>query len=155
MAWTYTCDPLNVPLDAVRLHLGDTNENAPLLKDEEILYFLECNRGVLGAAAAAAEAVAAMFARQVDETTGDIKRSCAQRQRHFRLLADKLRKQAENPTNLAPIPYAGGISISDIDKNRADCDRFPDVFRVGQLDHRETHDRTGGRTFGDGDCCDE
>ena len=40
MAFTYSGDPSNSPLDECRFILGDTDENNPILRDEEINYII-------------------------------------------------------------------------------------------------------------------
>lgn len=44
MKWSYI-DPANDPKDAVRLLVGDTDENYPKLYDEEISFFLQQANG--------------------------------------------------------------------------------------------------------------
>ena len=57
MTATYTGNPGSVPVDAVRLYLGDTTSPF-LLTDEEIGFFLVASRAVaLSAAALGAEAL--------------------------------------------------------------------------------------------------
>ncbi len=40
MSWNYSGDPANSPLDECRFLIGDTNEDAPIMQDEEILYII-------------------------------------------------------------------------------------------------------------------
>ena len=71
MTATYTGDPASVPVDAVRLYLGDTV--APfVLTDEEIEFFLaNADDEPLSAADLGAGAVAARFAGLMDASVGD------------------------------------------------------------------------------------
>ncbi len=137
---TYSGDPSASDLDAVRFLIGDTGPVAPattpvfLLFNEEITYLLAQYPKVLAAAAAGADALCAKFARQVDELTGDLQRKCSQKSKQYGELADKLRKQASNPLTTTPIPFAGGVSIADIQNREDDDDRVSDIFNIGQDD---------------------
>jgi hypothetical protein len=107
-----------------------------LLCDEEYAYLLTVYDDVLSAAAAAADALCAKFARQVDELTGDLQRKCSQKAKAYGELADKLRKQASNPLTTNPIAFGGGISCADIEQREDDTDRYPDIFNIGEDDNR-------------------
>ena len=142
--FTYSGDPSSSDRDAVRFLVGDTGPVAPsttvpawLLCDEEYDYLLTQYPKPLAAAAAAADALCAKFARQVDELTGDLQRKCSQKSKAFGELADKLRKQASDPLTTAPVPFAGGISCGDIENREQDSDRYPDIFNIGETDNED------------------
>lgn len=40
MSWSYSGNPMDSQLDACRFLIGDTNENAPIMQDEEIDYII-------------------------------------------------------------------------------------------------------------------
>ncbi len=66
MTWTYSGDPSESALDAVRYRLQDTDEDRPLLEDEEIEYELtEADNDVLQAALSCAEALIARGSHMV------------------------------------------------------------------------------------------
>lgn len=140
MTTTYSGDPSSGDNDAVRFLVGDTGPCAPattpvfLLQDEEIAYLIARYSSPLAAAAAAADAIGAIFARQVDEFTGDIARKCSQKSKQYGELADRLRNQASDPLTVVPIPFAGGISLADMDTREDDTDRYPDIFNIGETD---------------------
>ena len=140
--FTYGGDPSADDKDAVRFLVGDTGPVAPattpawLLCDEEYNYLLAQYTDPLSAAAAAADALCAKFARQVDELTGDLQRKCSQKSKAYGNLADKLRKQASDPLTTNPISFGGGISCSDIERREQDEDRYPDIFNIGEDDSR-------------------
>jgi hypothetical protein len=94
MVWTYSGDSGASLLDTVRFLIGDVDQNEQLLQDEEINYLLEIYSNVYVAAANAARSIAARFARQVDESVGDMQLSLAQRVTHYRQLAEELEKKA-------------------------------------------------------------
>jgi hypothetical protein len=139
VTWTYNAaDPSSLK-DQVRLLIGDTIEtptSMQLLQDEEILVLLDqADQNVLAAAAAAARALAARFARYVDEVTGDLQRKYSQRYKQFNELSDKLAADANDPLGMNPVPFAGGVSIADIQSRDEDTDRYPDIFKIGETDH--------------------
>ena len=41
MSWTYSGNPANSQVDECRFLLGDTNESAPIMQDEEIQYIID------------------------------------------------------------------------------------------------------------------
>ena len=136
MTWTYTNDPANVQRDAVRLLIQDTDSTDALVSDEEIAYFLAKGGSDIGAAYLAALSVSAKFGRLADERTGEIEVKWSQRSRSYAALAADLKKQII--MYAAPVPYAGGISISDIDTRRSNTDRTAEAFSLGITDNPGT-----------------
>ena len=100
MTWEYT--PENIASsrkDEVRLLVGDTQENDPLVQDEEIemilLQFVPVEgRPAWLAAAAVCEVIAARFGRQVQQSLGPLSRAAQQMFDHYRQLAQDLRAAA-------------------------------------------------------------
>jgi hypothetical protein len=133
MSWTYTGKPADVPRDAVRFLIGDTDHADQLLYDAEISYLLTEEGGnVKAAAAKACYAIAGKFARKATQkSVGDLSISYAQRQQQYIELAEKLEASVASS---AVSPYAGGISVSDIDSNKADDDRPASDFERGHMD---------------------
>jgi len=97
LTWTYSGDPTASDLDGVRFLVGDVDEDEQLLSDEEIEYLLSQYSDSRMAAARAARAIAARFARQVDERVGDMALTLSQRVRHFTALADELESRVGAP----------------------------------------------------------
>lgn len=129
MAWSYTADPTNRPIDAVRFLIGDTDSTDQLIQDQEIQWFL-LNEPVIRAAARAAEAIAAKFSRKADKRVGDLWLELSQRAKQYRELAGELWEQAGGKSpNLALAPYAGGISRADKDSVEEDSDRVRPAFK--------------------------
>lgn len=92
MTWSYDGDPDGDRKDEVRFMVGDTTETAPLVQDEEIEYMLTLYVPVTGkpawlAAAWVCDAIAAKFARQVQQSLGALSRSAQQQFEHYRDLA--------------------------------------------------------------------
>lgn len=133
MAWTYSGDPAASPRDAVRFLIGDTLTADQQLQDAEIAFHVDRHSSIELAAAACADALEARYARKVDVTDGDTRLAFSQRAMSYGRLAATLRTQARE--GAAPIPYAGGTSISEACTRASDPDRFPDSFAVGMHDY--------------------
>lgn len=83
-------------LSKVRLIIADNDESDELLTDGEIFYLLEEEGTVTRAAIAAAEIIAAKFARLPDKTIGRMSESNANRAKQYEAIAKRLRdKDAE------------------------------------------------------------
>lgn len=92
-------------LDTVRLLVGDTNADDPLLTDEEITHFIDANSvltstggtastNVQAAAADAASAIAAQYARTFDFSEDSQSFSRAQRVAHYLQIERDLRNRS-------------------------------------------------------------
>lgn len=89
MTWTYSGNPKESLKDYVRFLCGDTDEDMPLLQDEEIQFLLERHKSVTQAAIAACKAIIAKLSREVDYAIGPERVAARQRVEHYRaLLAD-------------------------------------------------------------------
>lgn len=131
MSWTYDETLLSEPLNHVRLLIGDTNANRPLLQDEEIDLFLQESDSPLAAARRAAGALAARAAQEVDKWVGDLKILASQRHRHYTLLEESLAKQAFRHA----VPSAGGIRVSDKESMTGNDDLVSPYFFRGMHDN--------------------
>ncbi len=114
--------------DAVRLELGDTDVGNALLQDEEITYFLGLEgEVVLLAAARGAGALAGRFARLVSRSTGDTSVEAQQVYEHYTALAAALTRRAVTSSGAA-VPYAAGLTESDVATREGDPDRVRPFF---------------------------
>ena len=111
MAWTYSGDPSSSARDAIRFLVGDTDTNDQLVTNE---------------------AIASKFSRLADQTVGDLKVSLSQKADNARTQADELKALAARE-GMVPVPYAGGISVSDKEVDRANSDRVDPFFTSGQF----------------------
>ena len=95
MSFSYSGDPADSNLDAVRFYLQDTNADDPLISDEEIEYLLASWMPLYDSlyyvAAVAAETIAAKFAREVSYTADGVSISGEQLQVKYNELASSLR----------------------------------------------------------------
>ncbi len=140
---SYTADPANRLVDRVRLFLGDTTEPFSI-GDAELEYFLSvAGEDALVAALAAAKALAFRFSRLVDATEGDVSRSYSQRYKQFAEAAKTLAADVDTAASagVAPIVWAGGISVSEVAANAADGDLVPAYFYEGMDDRTGIVDR--------------
>lgn len=73
MSFSYTGDPTNNPIDALRIMLGDLDDVNPIYQDEEIEYFLSLNQDNIQAAFyQLALSILPKFARFARERAGQI-----------------------------------------------------------------------------------
>lgn len=133
MTWSYTLSNLALmALDAVRWFVGDTDVAYPQLQDEEIDFALVLRGNAYGAAALCAAALAAKYSRLVSMSADGVSSQNGQKAIAYRALSEEYaRKEAINYA----IPYAGGISVSDIRAIQSNPDRVPDLFRYGMFDN--------------------
>lgn len=109
MTWTYSGNPANSPLDAVRYQIGDTQESDPLLSNEEIQYELaRSGNDVLRAAVKCCEAIAARFARLANSTIGKTSIQAEAKFKQYTQKTQELRRQVTS----RGIPYVGGTDTS-------------------------------------------
>lgn len=118
--FTYTADPQNSPLDAVRLTVGDTNAADPLLYDGEIAYFLgKSNQGIAAASYLACGAIIAKLSRLCDERVGDVSLSLSQKLKGY----TELQATIQNDLGQGASFYCGGMSRTQVRQNAANPDR--------------------------------
>lgn len=138
MTWTYDGAPGSGTAaqrrDTVRLLIGDTDTNDQQITDEEIAYFLgQANDRPYYAAVSAARAIAASYARLVDNSLDQSSVSLSQLQTHYAQLATRLEKEAKTKGSALGLPSAGGIS-RDAMKTADDVEDRPDpAFRTRQF----------------------
>lgn len=139
MAWTYDGDPSASARDAVRFLAGDTDEDEPLVSDEEIAYLLTQESNHYEAAALVCEALASKFARETSVSGDGFSESGGELHRQFTERANKLRMQAGGRSK--PRPYVGGISHSERRTADTDPDLVPSSFRSDMHTYPGTTDK--------------
>ena len=111
MTWTYSdTDLATSEKDQIRLMVGDTDQNAQLLQDEEIEFAVSVERNYWAAAARCAEMIGFLFARRVDTKLG---RNLAIA---YSKTADQYFKMSQwlRTKSLGTVtPWVGGMSVSD------------------------------------------
>jgi len=148
MTWTYGGDPSANARDAIRFLIGDTDTTDQLLTDEEIAWVNSEASGTSTGTTALYDAayrccltIASKLAREADKQIGDLSVSMSQRAKAYREQAASL-KELSGREGGVPIPYAGGITISDKDIDEENSDIFRSWFSSGQFENV----RDGGRS---------
>lgn len=139
MTWTYSGDPATNARDSIRFLVGDTDTNDQLVTDEEIAW---TNNQVTGSDTATTDlytvayrvmlAIASKFSRLANQAIGDMRVDLSQKADNARTQAEQLRVLAGRE-NLVPVPYAGGISVSDKRIDRDNPNRVDPFFTSGQF----------------------
>jgi len=132
MSWTYTNDPSEVPLDAVRLEIGDTDTNDQLLSDEEIEHIMTQATGHFYVAARCCDLIALKLAKDADRSLGPLSVRLSQRSERYGVLAGKLRRRAATGAE----PYFGGLSESERTVDVDDSDLVQPIFKKGMMDNK-------------------
>ena len=148
MAWTYSGDPSANARDAIRFLIGDTDTTDQLLSDEEIAWVNSEASGTSTGTTALYDAayrccltIASKLAREADKQIGDLSVSMSQRAKAYREQASSLKERSGREGGV-PIPYAGGITISDKEIDEENSDIFRTWFSSGQFENV----RDGGRS---------
>lgn len=133
--WNYNGDPANNERDEVRFLAGDTNEADPLIYDEEIAYALAQHPEPRLAAAMCLRAQAALFARKVSRSVGDVSRSLSDAAKAFTERANELDPYGITRTATGATPVFGGQSISEKETLDSDTDAVQPFFKRGKYDY--------------------
>ena len=108
----------------LRIELGDTDTALPVMSDSEYQYFLDKNSGSMRRAAMdAAKSIIFKLSMRTDETVDifSIKGSSASKS-YMQALKMYISNPDMNPVYNNAMPYAGGISLSDMNTNNANSD---------------------------------
>lgn len=134
MTWSYdVADLATSKKDQVRILIGDTNVKDPQLQDEEINLFISFRSSVYGAAAMGCLAIAAMYSRQVDTVQGELRTLYSTRARAYTLKAQNY--ETESTKRGGALPYAGGISVQDKQRQETNTDRVKPQYNIGMEDN--------------------
>jgi hypothetical protein len=144
MSWSYR-DPSANDKDWVRWRVGDTDYTDQLQSDEEIIDVLSIEGNKYMAAAQTAEAISGQLSREADKTVGPLRIATSQRADGYAKLAKRIRSEIAGRV----APYAGGISVADMDAVEADTDRVPADFAVGMDDTPGTATAAEDERLGD------
>jgi hypothetical protein len=114
MTFTYSGNPGDSRLEAIRFLVGDTNPDAPHMSDEEIEYLITQWYPVWGenytVAAEVADAIAGKYAGEVTVTGDGMSVDLAALQAKFTDLSSALRKRGTTLRG-GGAPEAGGIDL--------------------------------------------
>jgi len=93
MTWSYGGDPTNDKVDEVRFLVGDTDEDDPLISDEEIEYMLSLHSDAVLAASFVALTIAAKFSRLASKSLGKMSIQLNQKAQAYHQLSQELYKR--------------------------------------------------------------
>lgn len=131
--WTYSGNPNHSAKDQTRFHLGDTDPSDPLLSDEEIAWGLsQYNNSPMITASRLCENIIAKFSRMADEAVGQVKINFRQKAQNMRDLQTTLRNRVAMEECG---PFAGGISVSQKQANRANTDNVRPDFTKHMMEN--------------------
>lgn len=118
-------DPQNNIIEQIRINTGDIEEPY-ILEDIIYQYILDVNdQDVYKATIQSLEAIVASYAKMLHEKVGDEEQWGQEAYRNYQ---DLLNEWKYNPSRVSKwLPFAGGISKSDMEKNRCN----PDANRPG------------------------
>lgn len=110
MAWTYNLADLGTnEKDQIRLEIGDTDPQAQLLQDEEIMQAISVERNFWSASARCCEMISRLFLRKADVKLGRAMMvTYTKMAEQYLMMASLLRKKG---LGTVP-PYVGGMSVS-------------------------------------------
>lgn len=111
-------------IQQVRLEVADLDPSFPLLADSDYDYLLlKHNHSVVRAAVDAARIILLMLSQRTDETVSIFSVRGSKAAEQYRLALELYIKNPQlNPLYNNLQGYFGGISISDMQKNNANCD---------------------------------
>lgn len=143
MTFSYSGDPADSDLDAVRFYVQDTVSTDQLISDEEIEFLLLQWTPVYGSnimvASMVAEAIAAKFAREVAYSADGVSVGVEALQQKFEQLALSLRDQYKQ-YDIGAGPVVEGVLYAD----QLDPTLRPTIFAIGMNDNR----RAGQQEYG-------
>jgi len=116
----------------VRFLVQDVSTGDHLSQDEEIQWTLAEYPNVFEAASVVARSIGGKLAqRPTAKTVQDATISWQGRSQQYYLMADKLQRKANDPSNRQISVYAGGISKADKEAQAQDTDWAKGAFAVG------------------------
>lgn len=135
---SYTGNPSTNDVDALRLRLGDIYDDFEILADADYQYFLDQFESINRAVIPAAQAILFKLTRWTRERTGDIEVYGSDWAKQYRsAVLDMIKNPDLNP--VIAMPYAGGISRSDMRANDADTDTVRPSAYEGMANERHRY----------------
>lgn len=137
----YRGDPLNNPTDALRLVTGDIWDDMEYLTDNDYQYYLVRNNGnEKRAGLDAMRAILLKLTRGARERAGDIEVYGSEYFKNYLQALTMILRNPELTYSLA-MPYAGGISKSDMLKNDMNPDSPTRQIYIGFGSGRRLYDQ--------------
>lgn len=126
--WNYGNNPADSLVDRVRMLVGDTDENAKLISDTEIEYFISESGEEYEAAWRTACAIKAWSCRLVNKSGGGMNEGGAAVFKHYTELAEELLMRAP-----MAIPRAPQLRTTDRERMKADPTLIQPQFGTAML----------------------
>jgi hypothetical protein len=146
MTWTYSGDPSDGDLEAIRFYVQDTDSSDQLISDEEIEFLIAQWKPVYGStlmiASMVAEAISAKFAREVSYSADGVSIGVNELQQKYDALATSLRDQYKQ-YDVGGGPEVGGVMWSDYPDPRIK----PTIWAVGMHDNIRAGNQAQGGPF--------
>lgn len=130
MSFSYDPTALSVELNQLRLEIGDTDSNDPLLQDEEIAYIQSQESSFYMRASVCCKIIASHFAREVDFKLGNFSEAAQTAYLRYIDLEKKFTSLASGS-----YPWAGGVVSSEKDDLVANTSLVPPKFKKGIHDY--------------------
>lgn len=132
----YTGNPDTNPIDALRLQLGDTDENNPWLTDNDYQFYLNKypNNSGRKIVIAAAQAILFKLAKYTRERAGQIEVYGSDVYRNYSDAIERFIKDSSF-NGVYPLSYFGGISKIDEEANNANPDVIQKTFKTGDSEN--------------------
>lgn len=143
MTFTYTFDPSDSDVQAIRFEISDTDVNAPLLQDEEIAWTILDETGVAAqtpvsitggplylSAARCCETLSRRFAAQADTIIGALQLIYSKQAQTYATRAEELRAKGIGMN----APWAGGQSIGEKIAYGENHDQVQPIFTRRKFD---------------------
>ncbi len=141
MSWSYDSSVLTTTtaagrLNTVRLLVGDTDIEEPLVQNEEITFALaQTSDSVYSAASYISGIIAAKYSRLVDtQLDGVLEEKYSDLAKNFRSLQKELKSMGQRVTGASLGVSAGGIKTSVVDTVEDDSERVAPAFTMNQFD---------------------
>lgn len=137
----YTGDPQNNAVDRVRLITGDIWDDMEYLTDNDYQYYLTRNdNNERRASIDCMRSILLKLTRGARERTGDIEVYGSEYFKNYLQALTLILKNPDIAISLA-VPYAGGISKSDMYLNDANSDSPTRSIYVGFSEHRKLYNQ--------------
>lgn len=130
MSFSYDSARLSDELNQIRLYLGDTDEDDPLLQDEEIALMQDEHSSFKKRIAACCRLICAILARDVDFRLSLLSEKASVTYDRYKDMAERFEAMGS-----VSYPWAGSILKSYKESNEEDISLVKPRFKIGQMDN--------------------
>jgi len=133
MSFSYDETKLDKEMNVIRLYLGDTDENDPLLQDEEIIFIQGEKSTLTKRIAACCRLICAHLARKVDYRLSLLSEKAGAMYERYKDQADRYEVMGS-----LSYPWAGSVDVALKKANEDDTSIVQPKFTKGIHDHPGT-----------------